>query len=347
MKRRVLLKGAATLPLLAGAAGAQNEPMLSTAKPLIKPRRLTAGDTIGVIAPASGVKPEEFDVGLKRLEDLGFKLKIGKYARGNRGIFSGTDAERTHDLHWAFSDPEVRGIWCIRGGDGAPRILPEVDFELIRKNPKVFVGYSDITALHVAIHQRCGLVTFHGPVGISRFSDYTKNHVLNVLTKPTAPYKIALSEANKANPSPLFKTVVVTPGKARGRLIGGNLSLLSALAGTPWALEKLKGKILFIEDVEEQPYRVDRMLTQLRQSADLRSLAGVALGVFEDCVPKETKPSPPLIEFIKDRLGDLGIPVIYGLSFGHIRDQFTLPVGIEAELDTEAATMTLIETAVV
>lgn len=241
----------------------------------------------------------------------------------------------------------MRGIWCIRGGDGAPRILPEVDFELIRKNPKVFVGYSDITALHVAIHQRCGLVTFHGPVGISRFSDYTKNHVLNVLTKPTAPYKIALSEANKANPSPLFKTVVVTPGKARGRLIGGNLSLLSALAGTPWALENLKGKILFIEDVEEQPYRVDRMLTQLRQSADLRSLAGVALGVFEDCVPKETKPSPPLIEFIKDRLGDLGIPVIYGLSFGHIRDQFTLPVGIEAELDTEAATMTLIETAVV
>ena len=347
MRRRALLKGAATFPILANMVCSQSGAVPTPATRLIKPKRLSVGDTIAVIAPASGVKPDKFDQSVQKLESLGFKAKVGKFARGNRGIFSGTDAERVHDLHWAFGDPEVRAVWCVRGGDGAPRILPDMDFELIRKNPKIFVGFSDITALHVAIHQRCGLVTFHGPVGISGFSDYTKNHVLNVLMNPTAPYKIEVSDSNKSQKSELYKTEVITPGKARGKLIGGNLSLLTALAGTPWALENVKGKILFWEDVEEQPYRIDRMLTQLRQSIDLRSLAGVAVGVLSDCVATEKKPSPPVIEFVKDRLGDLGIPVIYGLSFGHIRDQFTLPLGIEAELDTETATMTLLEAGVV
>lgn len=347
MNRRTVLKGVATLPFSANWVLSQSLPAPSVGEKLTKPKRLAPGDTIAVVAPASGLKPAQFDQAVQKLESLGFKVKVGKFARGNWGLFSGTDAERVQDLHWAFSDPEIRGIWCVRGGNGAPRILPEVDFELIRKNPKILVGYSDITALHTAIHQHCGMVMFHGPVGSSGFSDYTKNHVLDVLTNPTAPYKIEVSEAHRANPSELFKTVVVTPGKARGRLIGGNLSILVALAGTPWALERLKGKILFIEEIEEEPLRVDRMLTQLRQSVDLRSLAGVALGVFEKCVPKETKPSPPVIEVIKDRLGDLGIPVIYGLSFGHIRDQFTLPIGIEAELDTASATMTFLEAGVV
>ncbi len=164
---------------------------------------------------------------------------------------------------------------------------------------------------------------------------------------PTVPYRIEGSEANRANVSELYKMEVITPGKARGRLIGGNLSLLTALAGTPWALEKTQGTILFLEDVDEQPYRIDRMLIQLRQSVDLRALAGIAVGVLSGCVAKETKPSPPVIDIVKDCLGDLGIPVIYGLSFGHIRDQFTLPIGIEAELDTATATMIFLETAVI
>jgi muramoyltetrapeptide carboxypeptidase len=184
-------------------------------------------------------------------------------------------------------------------------------------------------------------------VGISSFSDYSRQHILNVLTNPVAPYPIKVSAEHQAKAEELFRTAVITPGQARGRLIGGNLSLLSALAGTPWALRNLAGKILFLEDVDEQPYRVHRMLTQLRQSADLRSLAGIALGVFDGCVAAEKKSSPPVLEIFQDRLGDLGLPVIYGLSFGHVRDQFTLPLGIEAELDTGSATVTLLEPAVV
>jgi len=342
MKRRDLIKSAAMLPLLTIPVFGKK----SSNMKILKPQRLKAGDTVGVIAPASGLVQESFDKAVQNLESLGFKTKIGKSARNLRGFLAGTDKERIDDLHWAFSDAEIKAVWCLRGGYGVSRILPNVDYNLIKKNPKIFIGYSDITALHTAIFQNCGLVTFHGPVASSNYLDYSKKHVVNVLMNPSVPYKIELSEYNKTHESNLYKTEVITKGKARGKLIGGNLSLLSALAGTPFALKNLKGKILFIEDVGEQPYRIDRMLTQLRQSVDLTQLAGIALGIFEDCNPK-TPNTQSLIEVLKDRLGNLRIPVIYGLSFGHIRDQFTLPVGIEAELDTENATMTFLETGVV
>jgi len=343
MKRRDILKGLAAVSFLAS-------PVFSKIRrnekhKIIKPKRLKTGDTVAVIAPASGLSKESFDNALKNLESLGLKTKVGKAARGNKGFLAATDKERLDDLHWAFADSEISAVWCVRGGYGAGRLLPSIDYNLIRKNPKILIGYSDITSFHLAISNNTGLVTFHGPVAASELSDYTKKHVTNVLMNPSAPYKIELSEYNKANASNLFKTETIVAGKCRGKLIGGNLSLLSALAGTPFALANLKGKILFIEDVGEQPYRIDRMLTQLRQSADLRSLAGIALGIFEDCNPR-TKDTQTLLDVVKDRLGDLGIPVIYGLSFGHIRDQFTMPVGIEAELDTTNATLTLLETGV-
>ena len=333
------------LPLAAQSVVSQKRGA-AVGKKVIKPKRLAPGATVGLIAPSSAVSPEGFEKALQTMKDLGLNAKIGPSARGEKGFLSGTDEERLHDLHWAFSDPEIDAVWCARGGYGLSRLLPAVDFALIRKNPKIFIGYSDITALHVAIFQNTGLVTFHGPVAASTFSDYAKTHVTNALMNPTAPYKIALSDYNQAQASPLFKTEVITPGQCRGPLIGGNLSLLSAMAGTPFGLKNLQGKILFMEDIEERPYRVDRMLTQLRQSVDLRSLAGIALGVFEGCNPPAGPPSQTVQDVLKDRLGDLGIPVIYGLSFGHIRDQFTLPVGIEAELDTEKATVTLLETGV-
>lgn len=341
MKRREILKGLAALPLLASPVFSK----VRRNKKIVKPKRLKPGDTVAVIAPASGLSKESFDKALENLESLGLKTKVGKSARGNLGFLAATDKERLDDLHAAFADKEIAGIWCVRGGYGAARLLPAIDYDLIRKNPKILIGYSDITSLHLAISQNTGLVTFHGPVAASELSDYTKNHVVNALMNDGAPYKIELSEYNKAQTSNLFKTEIITSGKARGRLIGGNLSLLSALAGTPFALQNLKGKILFIEDVGEQPYRIDRMLTQLRQSADLRSLAGIALGIFEDCNPR-AKDTQTLLDVVKDRLGDLSIPVVYGLSFGHIRDQFTIPVGIEAELDAGEATITLLETGV-
>lgn len=341
MKRRDLLKGIATLPFLAQTMLSQKSIKSKT----IKPKRLTAGDTVAVIAPSSGVSQDEFDKSIKNMTDLGFKTKVGKYTQALNGFLAGTDKERLEDLHWAFSDKEVSAVWCIRGGYGAGRFLPDIDYKLIKKNPKIFVGYSDITALHLAIYQNTGLVTFHGPVASSNYSEYTKKHASNVLMNPSAPYKIELSPDNIAKEGKEFRTEVITKGKARGKLIGGNLSLLTALAGTPFALKNTKGKLLFIEDVGERPYRLDRMFVQLKQSINLRELAGIALGVFTDCNPPDDK-SQTVIDVVKDHLANLGIPVIYGLSFGHIREQFTLPIGIEAELDTENATMTFLETGV-
>ena len=347
MERRDLLKGAATLPFFTLNTTENVENQLVKHKKIIKPKRLKQGDTLGVIAPSSALPPNVIERAIKNLEGLGFKLKLGKNCRNQRGYLAGTDAERLEDLHWAFSDPEVDAVWCIRGGYGATRLLPYINFKLIKKNPKVFIGYSDITALHIAIFQQTGLVTFHGPVGTSDQTDYTKQHVLDVLMNPIYPYKVELSAENQAQASNLFKTEVITAGKCRGQLIGGNLSLLSAMDGTPDALRDLKGKILFMEDIDERPYRVDRMLVQMLQSHNLKELSGIALGVFEGCNPKTDENSLSLMDCFKDLLGGLGIPVFYGLSFGHISNQFTLPIGIEAELDTEGGTLTFLEAAVV
>lgn len=338
------MKALASVSLLAGVTfGKKNNVRRGK---IIKPKRLRTGDTVGIIAPSSGLSKEAFDKALQNLIDLGLQVKVGKSARRENGFLAGTDKERLDDLHWAFADPEVKAVWCVRGGYGATRLLPNVNFDLIRRNPKIFIGFSDITALHTAIFQNCGLVTFHGPSASSEYSDYSKMHVVNTLMKPSAPYKIELSAYNQTQTSNLYRTETIVAGKARGTLVGGNLSLLAALCGTLYALKNPKGKLLFLEDVNEQPYRIDRMLTQLRQSIDLKQFAGIALGVFENCNPR-TPNTQSLMEVLKDRLSDLGIPVIYGLSFGHIRDQFTLPVGLKAELDTEKATLTLLENAVV
>ena len=342
MDRRELIKGMAAMPLIAttisASAPRQNK--------IIKPKRLMVGDTVGIIAPAGPATSEAFEKALLNIASLGFKAKIGASARGKFGFLSAPDKARLADLHWAFSDPEIKAVWCIRGGAGAPRLLPDVNFSLIAKNPKIFIGFSDITALHIAISQNTGLVTFHGPVATSEYSEFTRKNVLNVLTNASLLNKIEVSEFNKAKESALFRTVELVKGKCRGRLVGGNLSLLAALAGTPWALHDIRGKILFIEELNEAPYRVDRLLTQLRQSLDLRSVAGIALGVFEDNNQEHARDAKPVIDVIRDRLGDLGVPLIYGLSFGHIRDNITVPYGIDAELDTSAATLTLLESAV-
>jgi muramoyltetrapeptide carboxypeptidase len=342
MKRRDLLKGIATLPFFAETMFSQK----TTKTKLIKPKRLKAGDTVGIIAPSSGIDQEDLAKALQNMTDLGLKTKLGKSVSKVNGFLAGNDKERLEDLHQAFADKTIDAVWCIRGGYGATRFLPNIDYNLIRKNPKIFIGYSDITALHTAIYQNCGLVTFHGPVAASTFTDYAKKHVVNTLMNPSTPYKIELSPDNAAKESKLFKTEVVTKGAAKGKLIGGNLSLLTAMAGTPFALLETKGKLLFIEDVGEKPYRLDRMFVQLKQSINLRELAGIALGVFAECDAPDDK-SQTVIDVVKDQLGNLGIPVIYGLSFGHIRDQFTFPIGIKAELDTEKATMTFLENGVV
>jgi muramoyltetrapeptide carboxypeptidase len=351
MKRRDLLKSLAAFPLLAASAFGKN----IADKKIIKPKRLSAGDTIGLIAPAGYADDDEYNEAVQNIESLGFKVKPGKNVRQRYLYLAGTEKQRVDDIHWAFGDKEIKAVWCLRGGYGITRLLPDLDFALIRKNPKIIIGYSDITALLLAIQQNTGLVTFHGPGASSTFSDYTKKHCLELLMNPSAPYKIELSPDNQARENPSYKTQIITAGKARGRLTGGNLTLISVMGGTKFQLKETKDKILFIEDVNEPPYKVDRMLTQLSQTIDLRSLAGIACGMFTESNRRPVAENPltpaipetTTIDVLKDRLGNLGIPVIYGLSFGHIRDQFTLPLGIKAELETEGATMTFLESGVV
>lgn len=364
MKRRDLLKSVMALPFLAQAA------LSSGSKPpvkrrLVKPKRLAKGDTVAIISPSGSLDAEELEKSVQNLTGFGFRVKVGRNAGKINGFLAGTDGERLEDLHWAFADREIDAIWCSRGGYGASRLLPYINFNLIRRNPKILIGYSDITALHLAIYEKCGLVTFHGPVAASTFSDYSKKHSLELLMNPSTNYKVELAPVVQPLPTEtqteetapnqasgalkdanLYKTEIITDGVCRGRLVGGNLSLLAALAGTPFALKSLKGKILFIEDVNEQPYRIDRMLTQLRQTVDLKQAEGIALGVFRGCNPRGDAPTQSLIDVLKDNLGNLGIPVIYGLSFGHIRNQFTLPMGIMTKLDTPSATVTFLETSV-
>ena len=310
-----------------------------------KPARIRAGATIGLIAPGSPIAAARYIQMLDNMVALGFQVKEGQFTHASRGYLAGTDAERLADLHAAFADPEVEAVWCIRGGYGASRLLPKIDYDLIRRNPKPFIGYSDITALHLAIHEKTGLVCFHGPVAASEFPEDTVQYFRSVLMEPTAPFTLATPAPEAVLTGEEFRPFVINPGQAQGTLTGGNLSLLAALAGTPY-LPSCKHKIVFLEDIGEQPYRIDRMLYQLAQATDLSQAAGIALGVFTDCNPKGEAPSLTLVETLTDFFAQWKMPVLYGLPFGHIAHQATLPYGIQAELDTAKGTLTLLESAV-
>lgn len=307
-----------------------------------KPARLQPGATIGLIAPASPVSDEKIDKALANLAALGFQVKEGAALRARLGYLAGTDEARLADLHQAFADPQVDAVWCIRGGYGATRLLPNIDYGLIRNNPKPFIGYSDVTALHLAIGKKTGLVTFHGPVAASDFPEDTLRYFQAVLMYAEAPYTIAAPAADAELPGDEYRPSTIAPGSARGRLTGGNLSLLAALTGTPFE-PSFRRKIVFIEEVGEQPYRVDRLLTQLLQATDLSQAAGIVLGVFADCGPKNPEFSLTLQETLYDRLSRLGMPVFYGLPFGHLAHQATFPYGMQAEMDAEKRTLTFLE----
>jgi muramoyltetrapeptide carboxypeptidase len=340
MNRRIF-----TSSLLTASAGlAFSAPTDVPKKRRILPAHLNPGDQVGLISPASYIDDEGLEKAIEHLKSLDLKPVLGKNIRALYGSLAGTDEQRLADLHQMFADPQIKGIWCARGGYGCARFLPKLDYKMIRQNPKVFIGYSDITALHLALERHTGLVTFHGPVGSSPLTDYTRSQVKTLLFTPFEQHKIELApkQAEQALENAAFKTTVIRPGRAEGTLTGGNLSLLASVVGTDYA-PQLKNKILFLEDVGEKPYRIDRMLTTLRQAWPMEELAGIALGVFSDCEAKEGSRSLSLLQTLEDRLGDLAMPIIYGLSFGHIDEMCTLPLGIRARLDTETASLTLLE----
>jgi len=308
-----------------------------------KPLRLRDGSTIGLIAPAGPASDEKIAKALANLSTLGYRVREGAALRARHGYLAGTDAARLADLHRAFSDPEVDAVWCVRGGYGCTRLLPDIDYDLVRKHPKPFIGYSDVTALHIAIGQKTGLVTFHGPVAAADFPENTLRHFHAALTSPQPGYLIQAPDPEaEVLPDEAYLPFTIAPGTARGQLTGGNISVLTALAGTPFQ-PSFRDKIVFLEDVGEQPYRIDRLLTQLLQATDLSRAAGIALGVFAECTPKNTEFSFTLPETLTDRLGTLGIPVVYGLPFGHVPHQATFPYQMEAALDADNRTLTLLE----
>lgn len=352
MKRRDFLKSGAltatALPVLGTAHFITTDNKSNLEK--IKPPMLKEGDTIGIITPGSSIDEDELQDSIKNLEELGLKPYYTNNMLAKNAYLGGTDKQRADDINHMFANDNVDGIFCARGGYGCNRILPMIDYEMIKRNPKILGGYSDITALLYAITSQTGVVTFHAPVGISTFNEYSIDYIRKVLMSTKSPVELISAEEDEEREDEAYHKYVITSGTAEGELIGGNLSIAASLLGTPYDLD-YKDKIVFLEDIGEEPYRIDRMLTELLLAGKLQEAAGIVLGVFVDCEVDEEEPSYSdsftLKEVMFDRLQGLGIPVVYGLSFGHIKNKFTLPVGIKTKLDVDSYKLTLLESSVI
>jgi muramoyltetrapeptide carboxypeptidase len=323
-------------------------PAIAAAEAPTKPRGLKPGDTIMIVAPAGELNEPRVRGAKQALETLGFKVVLPENLFRARGYLAGTDAERAAELMAAFTDPQVDAVFPGTGGYGTMRMMDLLDYDAIRANPKVFIGFSDITGLHMALAAKANLVTFHSPnpewglgsdTGLPEFS--AKYFWRNLLASENR------GEAGFSYAAPADDPVrAMRPGVGRGRLCGGNLSLVSALVGTPYELDT-RGKVLFLEDVNEAPYRVDRMLAQMKLAGQLDGLAGVVLGKFRDCDPDEDDQSLRLADVFNDYFADAPYPVIANFPAGHVTRNATLPFGCEAEIDGTAATLTVLENPVV
>ncbi|MBU5676226.1 LD-carboxypeptidase [Alkaliphilus sp. MSJ-5] len=309
---------------------------------MLKPKALKLGDMIGVIAPSSPTTEANVKLAKEQLEGLGFNVKLAPSCYATHGYLAGTDQLRADDLNNMFSNKEIKGIVCLRGGYGAPRILNKIDFELIKANPKVFVGYSDITALHMAINQISNLVTFHGPMASSDIAegldDFSKKEFLRAIMEPQPM-------GNILNPKDKNMQCLVG-GKARGVIIGGNLSLVTATIGTTYEIDT-KGKILFLEEIGEEPYKVDRMLTQLALAGKLKDAAGIILGDWNDCESTKHYESLSLMEVFQEIIVPYGRPTIFDLKAGHCTPKVTLPFGVNACLDAYECKLTIEESGLI
>ena len=341
MDRRTFLGSAALAASLLPWSG-----IASAASPVrgrLLPVPIAKGDTIGLVSPSSATD-DSFNLQLAReaMEAFGFKVKTGAHYDARRGHLAGTDAERAGDLNAMFVDKTVKAIVCTRGGSGAARLLPLLDYDSIRRNPKVLLGYSDITALHSAIHAKTGLVTFHGQIGSGSWNKFNVDQFQRVLLdRELVEYRNKIELGDELVPRQ-NRTITIRGGKARGELVGGNLTVLTALAGSPY-LPDFDGKILFLEDVSEAPYRVDRMFSTLKLMGALDKVAGVIFGECTDCKPGDGYGSLTLEQILDDYILPLKVPAYRGAMIGHIREQFIVPVGGKVELDADAGTFRLLE----
>jgi muramoyltetrapeptide carboxypeptidase len=339
--------------------------------PTIKPKALQRKDAIGVVAPAGPVNRERMERALGRVRERGFRIKTYGDIYRSRGYLAGDDATRAGELMAAFADPETAAVWCARGGYGVSRIIDRLDFDVIRCFPKVFVGFSDITVLHVAIQQRAGLITFHGPNlqdGFGKTDDMPAANeaaLWQAIAAEKCDIQAASSPAGSADKSAAWISLSteragysfdltgmegvrlrpICGGVASGRLIGGNMAVLSGLMGTPFEIETA-GRILFLEDVSERLYRIDRYLSQLRMAGKLEAAAGVLIGTFSYDPEDEPESESEVAALLEEYLKPLGVPVLAGFPAGHTQRNLTLPMGAHVQMDADRKIVTVCESPV-
>lgn len=344
MQRRSFIKSVSAAVAVTGlgsgvAQGAGSETQTPAPLARVLPRGLRPGSTVGIVCPASAANPHD----IKDFADLckywGVNVKLGKNVSKRNGYLSAPDNDRASEFMQFIEDPEVDAVVCARGGYGVMRILPMLDFTSIRQAGKIIMGFSDITALLIAANQLSGMVTFHGPVASSSFDEFTVKSLRQTV----------IAE-NQQAPSTFTNSrlTTISAGVAQGKLTGGNLALVVSTLGTKYEIDTTDS-ILFLEEINEEPFRVDRMLTQLWLAGKLQTCKGVALGNFRDCEAKGTSISSvsfTLEQVFEQRLASLGVPVVYGLPFGHVRSKLTMPIGVQAELDATSKSLRILESAI-
>jgi muramoyltetrapeptide carboxypeptidase len=307
---------------------------------VIRPPSLRPGSRVSLVAAAGPLPAGALDRAVKRVRELGWEPLVGPHAAGRVGFLAGTDSERLHDLQEALRSAENDAIWCLRGGYGTMRLLPRIDWSPLRERPRALIGFSDNTALHLAAGQAAGVVTFHGPhPAPPELPAFARENLFRVVAHTRAAGVLPFPQGGPPRAASLV------PGVAEGRLVGGNLAILAATAGTPYQL-RARGRILFLEEVGEPAYRIDRLLTQLLLAGILDGAAGVAAGAFTESPDAGEGGIPPVAEILQERLAPLGVPVAFGFPFGHVPESWTLPIGVRARLDATAGTLELLEPAV-
>ena len=305
---------------------------------MLRGRALRLGDTVGLIAPSGAVQnPEVAARAVEAVETLGFRVVAHESCFARLGYLAGTDELRADGINRMFQDDRIDAIFAMRGGYGATRILDRLDYDAIRANPKAFVGYSDATALHAAIYKNCDMITLHGPmpaIDMLNFEPFSKECFLRALLSPAPLGTIR-------NPDG-WALAYICPGQCEGPLVGGNLALIAALLGTPWQLD-VRGKILLLEDVNEHPYRIDAMLTQLKNAGVFRDCAGVILGGFTHCIPEKNDFGTSIEAICQDILAPFAKPVLSGFAIGHVKQKITIPLGALCALDADNQRLTVLE----
>jgi muramoyltetrapeptide carboxypeptidase len=319
---------------------------------IVKPKGLRRGDAIGVVAPAGPVDRQRIERALARLQERGFRIKTYGDIFRSRGYLAGDDATRAAELMAAFADPETAAVWCARGGYGVARILDRLDFEVIRRNPKVFLGFSDITLLHIAIQQRTRLITFHGP---NLQDGFGKPDDMPAANEAALWRAVLASDEQPAGASTPLRGYVfdfsgvdnvdlrpICAGVATGRLIGGNLAVMCGVMGTPFEVETA-GHILFLEDISERAYRIDRYLSQLKLAGKLSAVTGVLLGTFSYEVGEKADEQSDIHSLFKEYLEPLGVPVLAGFPAGHEHFNLALPMGALVKVDANQKSVSVCE----